>query len=208
VLQGTCDSIRVVAVGQTSEASFTESNSHYLTLMFMPDVAGHIVSLQVGMPQHFGDENSNGPSAAGWVTSIFKQSVSGPVWLSKLNLKGDAQSDLTVHGGPDKAVLAYSAEHYPAWRSELRLPEFPLGAFGENLTVAGATEDDTCIGDVHQIGDAIIQVSQPRSPCWKLARKWNLADLPKRVVKSGRSGWYYRVLQEGTVEAGSDLKLL
>jgi MOSC domain-containing protein YiiM len=176
--------------------------------MLMLHVAGHIVTLQVGMPQHLGDENSADPSRSAWFTGIFKDSVSGPVFLSKLNLKGDTQADLRVHGGPDKAVLAYSTQHYPNWQQELNRPDFNFGAFGENFSVAGPTEDDICIGDVHQVGDAILQVSQPRSPCWKLARKWNMADLPKRVVKSGRSGWYYRVLQEGTVQAGSDLKLL
>jgi MOSC domain-containing protein YiiM len=105
-------------------------------------------------------------------------------------------------------VHAYSADHYPAWRKELKLPDFNYGAFGENFTVTGAKEDDVCIGDIHQIGDAILQVTQPRSPCWKLARKGGMSDLPKRLVQSGRSGWYYRVLQEGTVESGMDIKLL
>jgi len=167
-----------------------------------------LVSLQVGMPQRLGDASSHDPSNSLWFTGIFKNKIDGPVHLDKRNLAGDAQADLRVHGGRDKAVLAYSADHYAAWRKELNLPDFPFGAFGENLTVTGAKEDDICIGDVHQVGDAILQVSQPRSPCWKLARKWQMSDLPKRVVQTGRSGWYYRVLQEGTVESGSDIKLL
>jgi MOSC domain-containing protein YiiM len=170
--------------------------------------AGRIVSLQVGMPNRRGDPSSNDPAKSLWFTGIFKNKIYGPVRLDKRNLAGDAQGDLRVHGGPDKAVLAYSADHYSAWRNELNLPDFNFGAFGENLTVEGAKEGDVCIGDIHQVGDAILQVSQPRSPCWKLARKWQTSDLPKRLVQSGRSGWYYRVLQEGTVESGSDIKLL
>ncbi|MCU1306701.1 MAG: hypothetical protein JWN45_1396 [Acidobacteriaceae bacterium] len=170
--------------------------------------AGHIASLQVGMPQRLGDPSSHDRSKSLWVTGIFKNRIDGPVRLDFRNLAGDAQADLRVHGGPDKAVLAYSAEHYPAWRSELHLPDFPFGAFGENFTITGADENDICIGDIHQAGDALLQVSQPRTPCWKLARKWEMSDLPKRVVQSGRSGWYYRVKQEGTVESGQELKLL
>jgi MOSC domain-containing protein YiiM len=170
--------------------------------------AGHIVSIQVGLPQRRGDASSNDPSKSLWFTGIFKDKIDGPIHLDKCNLASDAQADLRVHGGPDKAVHAYSADHYPAWRKELKLPDFNFGAFGENFTVTDAEEDDVCIGDIHQIGDAILQVSQPRSPCWKLARKWRMSDLPKRLVQSGRSGWYYRVIQEGTVESGSDIKLL
>jgi MOSC domain-containing protein YiiM len=180
----------------------------FQTLTCMLTTAGHIASIQVGLPQRLGDASSNDPSKSQWFTGIFKNKIDGPVRLDKRNHAGDAQADLRVHGGPDKAVLAYSADHYSAWRNELKLPDFNFGAFGENFTVDAATEDDICIGDIHQIGDAILQVSQPRSPCWKLARKWEMSDLPKRVVQSGRSGWYYRVQQEGTVGSGQELKLL
>jgi MOSC domain-containing protein YiiM len=95
---------------------------------------GHIVSIQVGLPQRLGDASSNGPSKYLWFTGIFKNKIDGPIRLDKRNLAGDAQADLRVHGGPDKAVLAYSADHYPAWRNELKLPDFNFGAFGENFT--------------------------------------------------------------------------
>lgn len=166
-----------------------------------------ISSLQVGRPQTLGDGVSTNPMFGQWSTGIFKQPVTGRIRLRQTNLDGDGQADLTVHGGPDKAVLVYAAAHYPAWRSELKIEEFPFGAFGENFTVEGMSEDTVFLGDIYQIGDAIVQVAQPRMPCWKLARKWQRPDLPARVVKTGRSGWYLRVLKEGSVAAGDALEL-
>lgn len=168
------------------------------------NIAGRVLSVQVGMPARLA---ANGDM---WFTGIFKSPVTGPVLLNRHNLAGDAQADLRVHGGLHKAVMTYSAEHYPRWRKELGLSEaqFPFGAFGENLTISGLDEETVCIGDVHQIGTAVLQVSQPRSPCWKLARKWNMPDLPKRLVANKRSGWYYRVLQEGVLQSGDDVLLL
>ena len=165
---------------------------------------GQVISLHVGMPQRLSADDDP------WFTGIFKSPVEGPVALNRRNLAGDAQADLRIHGGPHKAVYAYPAEHYPKWREELGLAEvqFPFSAFGENLTVAGLDEESVCIGDMHRIGNAVLQVSQPRAPCWKLARKWNMPDLPKRLVMSKRSGWYYRVLQEGSLQRGDNVVLL
>jgi MOSC domain-containing protein YiiM len=164
---------------------------------------GQVISVHVGMPRRLDDADP-------WFTGIFKSRVDGSVSLNKRNLAGDAQADLRVHGGPNKAVMAYSAENYPLWRAELALTDeqFPFGAFGENLTITGLNEETVCIGDIHQIGTATLQVSQPRSPCWKLARKWMMPDLPKRLVLTKRSGWYYRVLKEGVLEAGDEVHLI
>src|SRR5690606_18685860 len=105
-----------------------------------------------------------------WTTGFFKEPTLGPVWLGRTNLEGDGQADLVHHGGPDKAVLAYSADHYAAWREVLNNPALPFGAFGENFTIEGLKEADVCIGDTWKVGDeATIQLSQPRQPCWKLA---------------------------------------
>ena len=103
-------------------------------------------------------------------------------------------------------MLAYAAGHYPGWRSELYL-EIPYGAFGENFTIAGLDESSVCLGDVYAIGRAVVQVSQPRIPCWKIARRWQVKDLSARVQRSGRTGWYLRVLQEGEVTAGDEVVL-
>jgi MOSC domain-containing protein YiiM len=134
--------------------------------------------------------------------------VDGPIFVSATNLAGDRQADLVHHGGTDKAVLAYSTVHFAYWRDEF--PDWQLagGAFGENLTIEGLCEADVCVGDVFEIGACRVQVSQPRQPCWKLSRRWNLPRLDARVKTTGRTGWYLRVLQEGWIEAGLELQLV
>lgn len=141
-------------------------------------------------------------------TGIFKQPVSGPVQLRTLNLDGDRQADLAVHGGPNKAVYAYPSEHYEFWSRELLAPRFPWGMFGENFTTEGLFESDLQIGDRLQIGGAIIVVRQPRIPCYKLGVKFQRSDISARFLRSGRSGFYFSVEQEGTVEAGNSFEFL
>ncbi len=141
-------------------------------------------------------------------TGIFKQPVSGPVPLRTLNLDGDRQADLSVHGGPYKAVYAYPSEHYPFWRDELPGVDLPWGMFGENFTTEGLTESELHIGDRLQIGSAIVMVRQPRQPCYKLAAKFQRDDMLERFLHSGRSGFYFAVEQEGTVTAGDSFEFL
>ena len=124
------------------------------------------------------------------------------------NLQGDGQADLVHHGGVDKAVCAYSAEHWPYWQTILPPDQLRGGAFGENFTLEQLTETDVCIGDVFSIGTAVVQISQPRQPCWKLARRWHIQDLAVRVEHTGFTGWYFRVLQEGKVNTHAHLQLL
>jgi MOSC domain-containing protein YiiM len=164
-------------------------------------------SIQVSLPRVFGSPESGDPATRTWVTGFFKQLVTGPVTVTRTHIVGDGQADLVNHGGPDKAVLAYSAEHYPGWRTELGLPGMPHGAFGENLTITGLKESDVCVGDVWRAGEIVFEVSQPRQPCWKLARRWNIKDLPARVIAMGRSGWYLRVVHEGTLSVGTEFVL-
>ena len=160
-----------------------------------------LVSIQVGKPRWHGTPGASDPMQRPYSTGYFKEPVAGPVRVGFTNLAGDGQADLVSHGGPDKAVLAYSADHYPKWRAELGIPDMTYGGFGENLTVAGLTEAGVCVGDVWRIGPVLLAVSQPRQPCWKTARRHGRKDLPARVVETGRSGWYYRVLEEGEIEA-------
>jgi MOSC domain-containing protein YiiM len=141
-------------------------------------------------------------------TGIFKQPVSGPIALRTLNLDGDRQADLAVHGGPNKAVYAYPSEHYDYWRSELPGTNLPWGMFGENFTTEGLMENDLHIGDRLRIGSAVIVVRQPRIPCQKLAVKFQRQDILARFLRSGRSGFYFAVEVEGTVEAGESFELL
>jgi MOSC domain-containing protein YiiM len=168
-----------------------------------------LISIQVGQPKGHGNEGaSDDPMLRPWATGFFKEPVSGPVKLGRTNLDRDGQADLVNHGGPDKAVCVYSADHYDAWRRELEMPSLPFGAFGENFTVGGLTEPDVCVGDVWRLGDATLQVSQPRQPCWKLARRWRIKNLTAKVVENGKTGWYFRVLIEGLVSPGLPLTLI
>jgi MOSC domain-containing protein YiiM len=122
-------------------------------------------------------------------------------------MEGDEQADRENHGGLDKAVLAYSADHYDYWRSHLGFPDMPYGGFGENLTIEGLEETRVCIGDRWQAAEVLFEVSQPRQPCWKMGRRWKIPDLPKQVIANGRSGWYLRVIDEGELEAGDVIEL-
>ncbi len=168
-----------------------------------------LVSLQVGLPRERTSAVQDGQENV-WVSGIWKSPVTGRVRLSLTNLDGDHQADLKNHGGPDKAVCCYAAEHYSHWQTFLGKAEadFPFGAFGENFTLRGLTEDIVCIGDIYQIGTATVQVSQPRMPCYKLGRRWERPSLPLEVQTSGKTGYYLRVLTPGEVGAGDPLTRL
>lgn len=159
-----------------------------------------LLSVSVGQPREI---NHNGRT---FTTSIFKTPVDGRVMMRRLNLDGDRQSDLQNHGGVYKAVYAYPYEHYATWAQELARDDFTYGQFGENLTVEGLLEDSVYIGDEFRIGEALVQVTQPRAPCYKLAYKMGLPDFVKQFLASGRSGIYLRVLEEGEVGAGDPIE--
>lgn len=165
---------------------------------------GRVVSIQIGLPVHYEDE-ANG--SQGWYSAFVKQPVHDRRYVRFDNIDGDRQADLKSHGGPDKAVLCYAANHYWEWQTELN-QGFPYGGFGENFTIEGLDETTVCIGDIFQVGESTLQVSQNRGPCWKISRRWNIPDLLGRVMATGRTGWYLRVLQEGYVEPGQSIELL
>ena len=161
-----------------------------------------IVSLNVGVPREV-------PIHGGTiVTGIFKQPVAGRVTLRRLNLDGDRQADLVVHGGPYKAVYVYPHEHYAYWKEALPNREIPIAMFGENFTTEGLLEPDVLIGDKFSVGTAEVTVTQPRQPCFKLNIRFNDDLMVKRFLASGRSGFYVQVTQPGEVAAGDELKLL
>lgn len=164
-------------------------------------MTARLSSLNIGLPAHV-------TGAEPWTSGIYKSPVLGRIHLSPVNLAGDGQADLKVHGGPDKAVCVYSADHYPLWRSELGVQACGPGWFGENFSVEGHNETNVAVGDTYRIGTALVQISQPRAPCWKLGRRWNRLDMPKVVLASGRTGWYLRVLEAGDVECGDTLALV
>lgn len=138
-------------------------------------------------------------------TGIFKVPVTGPVVVREMNLEGDGQADLSVHGGPDKAVYLYSWDNILFWRKALGRDDLGPGSFGENLTVEGLGENDVAIGDEFAIGTARFRVTQPRMPCFKLALALETPSIPKTFLESGRTGCYLRVLQEGVVQAGDSI---
>lgn len=142
-------------------------------------------------------------------SAIDKHPLPAKVWIGELGLAGDEQGDPRVHGGPDKAVHHYPFDHYPAWRGELgRLPRLRVpGAFGENVSTRGLDEGNVCLGDRFRLGTALLEVSQGRQPCWKLNDRFGVPDMARRVQSSGRTGWYYRVLQPGSAAAGDLLRL-
>ncbi|KAF1696685.1 MOSC domain-containing protein [Pseudoxanthomonas jiangsuensis] len=143
-------------------------------------------------------------------SAIAKVAVAGAVEVGVEGLAGDEQGDRRVHGGPDKAIHHYPREHYATWAEEIGAhPLFAMpGAFGENLSTTGVSEADLCLGDRLRLGTALVEVSQGRQPCWKLSDRFGIADMARRVQDSGRSGWYYRVLAPGAVQAGDTLELL
>jgi MOSC domain-containing protein YiiM len=160
-----------------------------------------ILSIQVGLPKEI---IYRGKAI---FTAIFKSPIEGPVQVRTLSIEGDGQGNLKVHGGVDKAVYAYSFDAYDWWRQN-RPGKYDYGAFGENLTVDNLSEKDVHIGDTFQVGEAILQVSEPRFPCSRLVARYDDPSIMKTFNQSERSGIYFRVLKEGLIEAGSEFKLL
>ncbi|MDA2189311.1 MOSC domain-containing protein [Bacillus cereus] len=160
-----------------------------------------LLSLNIGLPK----EVTYGGKVIH--TGINKKQVKEPVYLSFVKFNGDGQADLVHHGGVDKAVCVYTGDHYPYWKKELN-QDFVYGAFGENITVCGMREEDVCIGDTFELGQAIVQVTQPRQPCFKLAKKYNIPKLPLYFQETGYTGFYFRVLKEGWVSSVDTLKKL
>jgi MOSC domain-containing protein YiiM len=161
-----------------------------------------LVSVNVGLPQTI---TWKGRTVQ---TGIFKTPTNGRVRVRTLNLAGDRQADLSVHGGPDKAIYVYPSEHYDYWRGEFPIMELPWGMFGENLTTTGLLEGAVNVGDTFRIGSAVAMVTQPRVPCYKLAAKFGREDIVKRFLASGRSGFYLKVMQEGEVGVGDAIELI
>lgn len=162
----------------------------------------NVISVNVGLPRRV---SWKGRTVS---TGIFKSPASGRVPVRRLNLDGDRQADLSVHGGPDKAVYAYPTEHYRFWEEALALVGLPVGAFGENLTTEGVTEETVHVGDRLRIGTAEFVVTQPRVPCYKLALRFKREDMVRRFLHAGRYGFYLAVLQEGDVAAGDPIEIV
>ncbi len=177
-----------------------------------------LVSIQTGAAHTYHSFDERTGKAKAWTSGIDKRPVAGPIEVTETGLVGDVQANRKFHGGVDKALLAYCGDHYPQWRAIFANGTIPdaqsirdglgPGAFGENLTFTGLAEPDVCIGDRWQLGNVVVEVSQPRQPCINLVRRWNRPTLVKEVVANGWTGWYLRVITPGMLSAGDEVVLL
>ena len=161
-----------------------------------------LLSVQIGKIVTSGDEQSKEFLARPYTTASYKKPINGKVEVTKNGIVGDFVADTVHHGGADKAVFANSFLNYKAWQEFLTVESLSFGALAENLTFDCIDENDVCIGDVHKIGSVIMEVSQPRKPCWKISRRWGNKNFTKEIFDTGKTGWYYRVLQEGLFQKG------
>ncbi|QQK78647.1 MOSC domain-containing protein [Salicibibacter cibi] len=168
----------------------------------------YVRQLFTGKVKQAGDPNATSPMDKPWESGIFKTVTKEQTWASETGLIGDEVADKKTHGGPEKAIFSYPIKHYDYWKKDLGTDAIDVGGMGENLAVLDIDESSVCIGDTYRFGDALLQVSQPRRPCWKPARRFQTMDLALRIQNSGRTGWYFRVLQEGYVRAGVHLELI
>ena len=168
----------------------------------------NVLSLQVGRAKTYGNAQSKDFLDKEWHSASFKEVSKTPLFARFIGLDGDEVADTTHHGGIDKAIFANSYENYAHWASFLGVERLPFGALAENLTITGLHERSVMLGDVHQIGTAILQVSQPRKPCWKISRRWNHTAFTNEIFTSGLTGWYYKVLQEGVIGLGDAIKVV
>jgi MOSC domain-containing protein YiiM len=174
-----------------------------------PAAALRVIAIHAGPIQSIGTPDAPNAYDRPWSTAFFKSPITSPIRVTPLGLTGDDQANKKYHGGPDQALLAYSAEHYPAWCQDLGRADFGPGGFAENLTITGQSEASVCLGDTYQVGpEVIVQVTAPRAPCSKIDRRWKLDGLSKRVGETQRTGWYLRVIKEGQIAPGDAVVLL
>ncbi|MEL6109340.1 MAG: MOSC domain-containing protein [Planctomycetota bacterium] len=165
-----------------------------------------IISIQIGKIVTEGEPSARGLTERQWTSAFRKTPVSGAVMVNRLGIQGDEVADTKNHGGPDKALLCYASIHYEAWKRDHPALPFAPGGFGENLTVAEVSEEEVCLGDRWRTTHCEFEVSQPRQPCWKIGRRWQTKSLTKEVSQTGRTGWYFRVIQGGELVLGDELR--
>lgn len=167
-----------------------------------------VLSVQVGRAKTYGDAQSKDFLEKEWESASFKEVSKTPLYASFSGLAGDEVADKMHHGGMDKAIFANSYENYAHWASFLGVEHLSFGALAENLTMTGLHESNVMLGEIHQIGTVLLQVSQPRKPCWKISRRWNHKAFTNEIFTSGLTGWYYKVLQEGIISAGDEVRVI
>ena len=166
-----------------------------------------VVSIQKGKVAQYGDPLKKTFEEKYWQTASYKEPTLKPMFVSFNGMDGDEVADKAHHGGLDKAIFANSYENYPHWERYLHVSPLPMGALAENLTLSGVHESTVCLGDIHHIGSVVLRVSQPRKPCWKIAKRWNSINFTEEIFTSGLTGWYYQVLQEGLLCKGDTVFL-
>jgi len=171
----------------------------------MKNIIAKVLSVQIGKIKIIKDESMKEKQ---WETGSFKKPVSSQIDVTTMGVKGDEISDLIHHGGIHKAVFANSYLNYPTWSEFLNKENLEFGSLGENITFSHIKEEDVCIGDIHQIGEVILEVSQPRQPCWKLSKMHNTDNVKEHIYETNRTGWYYRVVQEGTISKDDSVVLV
>lgn len=164
-----------------------------------------VVSIQVGKVKDYGDKDSKEFLDKYWQSAFFKDVVDSKIFVSENGLSGDEVADTIHHGGVEKAVFANSYENYREWAEFLHVETLPFGALGENLTISGLHESSVYLGDIHKIGSTLMQVSQPRKPCYKIAKRWNNKKFTNEIYTTGLTGWYYRVLKEGEIDFNDEV---
>jgi len=167
----------------------------------------YVHQIRTGKVKELGTPGAKNPLERPWTTGMFKHEQEGKIWLTKTGLKGDEIGDTKAHGGPEKALFAYPSEHYAYWQKMIPNSSIDVGGMGENLVTTDMNEFNVFIGDKYRLGDAMIEVSQPRQPCWKPARRYKVIDLALQIQQTGYTGWYYRVIEEGYVDVG-EIELL
>ena len=172
------------------------------------NIISKVLSIQVGNVVTVGDENSSDITKKQYSTASYKYPIPKSAKVTKLSIIGDSVADTVHHGGIDKAIFANSFNNYPHWQKFLDKDQLPFGALGENITFDTIDESDVYIGDIHKIGSVTLEVSQPRQPCWKISRMWEDKGFMKEIYDSGRTGWYYRVLEEGSFQSGDVVEFI
>lgn len=167
----------------------------------------YLKALLIGEAKDYGSEFAKDALNKPWRTAMFKVAQIGEIYANELGFIGDTVADTKHHGGVNKAIFANSFENYPFWEEFLGLKNLPFGAMGENLTISGLDENSVCVGDIHEIGTLVLQVSQPRKPCFKLSKRWGNKDTASEIFRTGRTGWYYRVLKNGSCKAGDEIRV-
>ena len=165
-------------------------------------------ALLIGDVKNYGSQNATDKLNLPWSSAIFKVAQNGEIFANELGFEGDSVADTKHHGGPEKAVFANSFANYAEWEKFLGLKNMAYGAMGENLCVDGLDESCVCVGDIHKIGSLVLQVSQPRKPCFKLSKRWGNENMATHIFKTGLTGWYYRVLTPGSCKAGDVIEVV